>query len=550
MKERCTLYIQATLISTLIALLLSCGGDNGVDPPGDTTRPTVISVTPSDNSTNISVDTQIEVIFSELIDSVTSELIVRNNSSQISGVTSLNDSILTFTPSVDLSYETEYTIVLPPTLEDLAGNKLADSVKTSFTTEPDPTTSPPTILATSPVNNASDIPIDAVVTITFSKAMDAATITSLSITMNNNVTGTVSYNPTGFIATFNPDTDLEYDSLYTVTVTTDVADTFGNNLAAEYNFSFSTQTLTPALTTLTPDQDSVIVGQTTEFSYLVSHPLGIDSIQLVVDGFVDSTIIGNSTLYQFSWDGTGYGIGSEHNLYARAFDGMGNVGYSDTITVYYQWKLLISDGIDGMDPIDAYQNITNLYSRSNDTLLEFRITYYRQVIADPYLDTDINLAIYLDIDNNVTTGFTGNTGIGTINGLGAEFRILYGIYSREDSLLCRYNTSLDPPWEPVKDTSQISYINYSVDSFFVEIGILWSDLENTDSVSFVNINFVTDTTGSVIYFDWVPDEDNGYLTVYNDRKYIGPVLPTQDKLFYNRQSALFQYLRKTINPFN
>ena len=109
-------------------------------------------------------------------------------------------------------------------------------------------TTPPTVSSVSPQNSDTDVDIDAVVTVTFSEAMDASTITAASFTLAGSaVSGTVTYDPATCTATFTPDGNLEYDHEYTARLSTAITDLAGNPLAEPYSWSFNTQPATQLL---------------------------------------------------------------------------------------------------------------------------------------------------------------------------------------------------------------------------------------------------------------------------------------------------------------
>ena len=121
------------------------------------------------------------------------------------------------------------------------------SVVKLYDTDFDDTT-PPTVNSTSPLGGASDVPVDAKILVTFSEAMDVATINSSSYTVNDgagNIAGTIAYN--GVVATFTPSSALDYNTTYTATITTDVEDLDGNVLATVYTWSFTTAPLAAAI---------------------------------------------------------------------------------------------------------------------------------------------------------------------------------------------------------------------------------------------------------------------------------------------------------------
>jgi hypothetical protein len=105
---------------------------------------------------------------------------------------------------------------------------------------------PPTVTSVTPPDGSTLVcPNIAVISATFSKAMDPATINTTTFTLadpsGKGVTGTVTYDSSTSIATFTPPAaSLTPNTKFTATITTGVADTFGNHLAANFTWSFTT----------------------------------------------------------------------------------------------------------------------------------------------------------------------------------------------------------------------------------------------------------------------------------------------------------------------
>lgn len=100
-----------------------------------------------------------------------------------------------------------------------------------------PDTKPPTVMSTSPGNGAIYVRPNTVITVTFSEAMQAASINDSTFTVDG-VTGTVSY--ADKVATFTPDSDLALNTAYTATITTGAKDAAGNALQSSYIWDFTT----------------------------------------------------------------------------------------------------------------------------------------------------------------------------------------------------------------------------------------------------------------------------------------------------------------------
>ena len=111
----------------------------------------------------------------------------------------------------------------------------------SFTTGGIPDIALPTVTTTDPLNNATGVAGNKVVTFTFSEAMDPLTINATTFTLKqgtNAVTGTVTYS--GTTATFTPANVLAAGTVYTATISTGAKDLAGNALAANSILTFTT----------------------------------------------------------------------------------------------------------------------------------------------------------------------------------------------------------------------------------------------------------------------------------------------------------------------
>ncbi len=102
----------------------------------------------------------------------------------------------------------------------------------------------PTVTAVTPPSGSTLVcPNTAIITATFSKAMNGATINATTFTLTGPggaVAGAVSYVTATNVATFTPTVALAINTSYTATITTGAADTFGNHLAANFPWTFTT----------------------------------------------------------------------------------------------------------------------------------------------------------------------------------------------------------------------------------------------------------------------------------------------------------------------
>ena len=208
----------------------------------DTAAPTVTITSPTSGATNVPLSTTVTATFSEAMDAATltaSSFTLKIGSTPVSGTVSYSSGTYTatFTPDASLTEDTTYTASLTTAVQDVAGNALGAEYSWSFSTGE---TAAPTVVSTSPASDATDVAVGSNITATFSEAMDAATITTSSFTVAG-VTGSVSYNSVTYTATFNPDSNLDYETAYTASLSTAITDATGNPLASTYSWSFTTE---------------------------------------------------------------------------------------------------------------------------------------------------------------------------------------------------------------------------------------------------------------------------------------------------------------------
>src|ERR1035437_2342291 len=112
-----------------------------------------------------------------------------------------------------------------------------------------PVNIPPQVSSTVPDNNAQGVALYLKIAATFSKTMDALTITSATFTLMQGTTfvsGTVNYVDT--TATFTPSSNLTPNTTYTATITTGAKDLEGNALPKNYPWRFTTLNITYTVT--------------------------------------------------------------------------------------------------------------------------------------------------------------------------------------------------------------------------------------------------------------------------------------------------------------
>jgi hypothetical protein len=166
---------------------------------------------------------------------------------------------------------------------------------------------PPTVTSVAPPNNVIGACSNSIVTATFSKAMNPATINSSTFTVTGPssaaVTGTVSYDASSVTSIFTPSSTLALNTAYTATITTGVKDSFGNALVSNFVWTFNTGNTTcqpgpPTVISVAPPngatgvcQNAVVVATFSE----AMNPSTINATTLTLLGPGSAAITGAVT---------------------------------------------------------------------------------------------------------------------------------------------------------------------------------------------------------------------------------------------------------------
>jgi len=110
-----------------------------------------------------------------------------------------------------------------------------------------PDTTPPTVQSVNPISGASGVSAGTTLTVTFSEAMKASTVSTSTILLRDGsnavVPATVSYNSAAQAATLTPSASLQAATTYTATAkggSGGLADVAGNTMSADFTWTFKT----------------------------------------------------------------------------------------------------------------------------------------------------------------------------------------------------------------------------------------------------------------------------------------------------------------------
>ncbi|MBW7469278.1 hypothetical protein ABID22_004039 [Pontibacter aydingkolensis] len=231
---------MTTLAFASVVVIAGCKEDTFIEDFG--VCPVVLSTTPEDGATSVPLTSNVTVTFNEGMnpETITQTSFTLTGPEKEPGEISFNTetNILTFIPENELEFATTYTGRVATSVKDMMGNALQTDYVWTFTTV---APSIPRVVLTNPVNLATGVARNTVISAGFSEAMIPSTITATSFTLKtgtSTIAGSISY--TGTTAKFTPENNLAANTTYTATITTAAMSKNNTPLAANYEWTFTT----------------------------------------------------------------------------------------------------------------------------------------------------------------------------------------------------------------------------------------------------------------------------------------------------------------------
>jgi hypothetical protein len=301
--KRKRLWMTAIVASLLlVTFIVGCKKDEYVEVVS--VCPLVISTDPANAATNVPLSQIISATFNEKMDPAT---ITQASFSLTGGVKAgvpvsgtltynITNATLNFVPTTSLVQNTTYTGTVKSTIKDMNGNALQTNYVWTFSTG---VVLSPTVIATDPVNSASGVFVNKVVTATFSVPMNPLTVTSTNFYLKQGTTviaGTGTY--TGTTASFTSTGELLPNTVYTGIITAGAKNVAGTPLENEYTWSFTTGSLagpTVILTDPTNNATAVVLEKTISATFsMPMNPLTLTNATFTVKQGL-ATVVGNVT---------------------------------------------------------------------------------------------------------------------------------------------------------------------------------------------------------------------------------------------------------------
>ena len=292
-----TYYYKVTATNT--------GGDGppsneAFDTPQDATAPTVSTTSPLNAATNVPINTAISVTFSEAMNTTATEAAF-SISPDPGGAFAWDpgNTILTYTPSVNLQGSTPYTVTIGVGAMDVVGNNLAAPYNFGFTTGSSGDSTPPTVTTTNPTDGATAVPLNPVISVTFSEPMNKTTVQA-AFSISSSPGGSFAWGLGDTLLTFNLVGPLTASTLYTVTIGTGAMDVAGNPLASIFSYSFTTgsggDSTAPTVTGNTPGLGDTGVPLNTSVTVIFTEAMHRTSVE---NAFSTSPTVPGT----FAWSG-------------------------------------------------------------------------------------------------------------------------------------------------------------------------------------------------------------------------------------------------------
>ena len=271
----------------ILLIVFAAGCKKVTEEPGlPGVCPQVISTSPADTASGVSLNKTIEATFNEAMNPSsinTATFTINQGTTPIAGVITYTGTTATFSPTHNFLPNTKYTGMIASGVKDPSGNAMINNYVWNFTTGAGPDVTAPTVISTDPANAAIGVALNQKVSATFSEAMDSLSTTTSFTLVNTTLGGTaingsVSYSGTTVV--FSPTVNLAANTTYTGTITTGAKDVTGNALAGKYVWNFTTtkDNTAPTVTSTDPLNLAINVAADKKITATFSEVMNLSTI--------------------------------------------------------------------------------------------------------------------------------------------------------------------------------------------------------------------------------------------------------------------------------
>jgi hypothetical protein len=234
------------------------------------TQPSIISQRPGNGMTLIPANTVITLFASAALNAstVTGAVHVSQNGVIISGTVQVldNGQAIEFTPSTNFAPGDLIQVFVDQTAQDTNGNAM-QNYSGQFTVAGAPANTPPVVVNTNPLPNATSMPLNTVIQVAYDQALSPSTVNTTNVTLfdfnaNTNVAVTVTLIGGGQVIQIAPPGPLPASDTFSVGIN-NVTNT-SSQPASSFSFNFTTgtasDTVAPTVLSITPPNTSANIG--------------------------------------------------------------------------------------------------------------------------------------------------------------------------------------------------------------------------------------------------------------------------------------------------
>ncbi|MDI7210383.1 Ig-like domain-containing protein [Leptospira santarosai] len=316
----------------------------------------VFQISPGPNVTGVSLNTSIQVGFSQKLDpsSIQSQTIqLTQGNSVIAGSLTSTEKTLLFNPTSALAASKVYTVRVSKDIKSEGGSSLSEDYVWNFTTGSVVDAIAPDLSLRTPAINATLVPNTTSVQVALTETMDCTSVNGGTLSLKNTTTGLYEAGPVACVnsvITFTPTFPLAYNTTYRVDLFSTAKDLANNTLANSYNWNFTTgpgpDAVPPTLSFISPAPNSLNVPVNSAVSIAFSEPINC--------GTVGNIVLHNTTLAA----GTTVGVGVACANTAMTLTPAVNLDPNTTYSVIFSNAVTDLGGGIGLNPVPAPSTFT------------------------------------------------------------------------------------------------------------------------------------------------------------------------------------------------
>jgi hypothetical protein len=286
---------------------------NAQNQDADVSAPMVTNTSPDDGAIGVTLNQAIAVTFSQQMSAPSMDvslMLLGPDGSPVSGTVNSHSGTAIFVPSENLMAGTAYSVTITPEASGAVGAALADTYGWNFTTGAIMDTTAPTVIATSPLDHATSVPVNQRVLAMFSEKMTPASLNRVTFKVTKPggvaIMGVVTY--ASGAASLKPRYGLAPNTHYIATITTGAKDLAGNRMASDYVRSFDTganrDIVKPTVTSTNPANSASMVPIRQNVNATFSKVMNYASIN-AADFFLTSMggrVVGTITYFYDSFN--------------------------------------------------------------------------------------------------------------------------------------------------------------------------------------------------------------------------------------------------------